>query len=148
MLIRNREHVKRVVSNANHGPQDGPVARRRALPPKTPFGAWLSEWLDDHPGVTHAAFAQDVGVSKGLISQWTAGDVKRIGAPNLAAVARTTGEPLDNLERLLYGNVGTRRASEEPGITLSRDELQAMMDGAADKAVRTLMAELAANRGE
>lgn len=121
-----------------------PVARRRAEPPKTPFGAWLAQWLDNHPAVTHAAFAADVHVSKGLITQWIGGTVPQ--GPNLQAIAARTGEPLDNLERMLYGS-GTQRA--EPGtITLSRDELQAMLDRAADQAVRALMAELAAGRGE
>lgn len=97
--------------------------------------------------MTHAAFALDVHVSKGLISQWIGGSVKRIGAQNLRSVAERTGEPLDNLERMLYGT-GTRRAAEGQGIYLTEEELQAMLDRAASQAVRALMAELEAGRGE
>lgn len=121
------------------------VARQRREPPNTPFGAWLAKWFEDHAAVTHAAFAQDVGVSKGLITQWIGGTVPK--GPALKEIARRTGEPLDNIERMLYGT-GTVRASEEPGVYITREELQSMLDQAAAKAVRDLMAELAANRAE
>lgn len=120
------------------------VARQRKEPPKTPFGAWLAQWLEDRPAVTQAAFAEDVGVSKGLITQWIGGTVPK--SPNLREVARRTGEPLENLERLLYGS--TAGVGERRTVNLTPDELEAMLTRAADLAVRQLLAELAASRGE
>lgn len=128
------------------------MARRRAQPPSTPFGAWLAQWFEDHPAVTHAAFAQDVGVSKGLISQWIGGDVKRITAPNLRRVAERTGEPLDNLERMLYG-AGTRR-NEEPGeldprvVAAIEAAVSRAFDRLADRLAERLATALPARPGD
>lgn len=121
------------------------VARQRREPPSTPFGAWLQRWFGDHPAVTHAAFAQDVGVSKGLITQWIGGTIPK--APTLAKIAKRTGEPLDNLERMLYGT-GTIREPEASSLILTRAELQTMLDAAASQAVRALMRELEEGRTE
>lgn len=92
------------------------MARRRTRAPRTPFGAWLEQWLADHPDVTHEAFAADVGVSKGLISQWTAGTVKQIGSINLQAVSARTGTDLALLERLVYGATSRPAPTLDPAI--------------------------------
>lgn len=92
------------------------MARRRTHPPKTPFGAWLEQWLTDHPDVTHQALADDLGVSKGLISQWTAGDVKQLSPKSLQAVARRTGFDLGQLERMVYGDSARPAATLDPAI--------------------------------
>ena len=120
------------------------VARQRREPPSTPFGAWLAKWFDDHSAVTHAAFAQDVGVSKGLITQWIGGTVPK--GPVLARIAERTGERLDNLERMLYG-VGTRRMAEERGIYLTSDQLEAMLLRAGVAAARLVLDEREEGRG-
>lgn len=80
------------------------MPKRRAQPSGTPLGVWLTQWLEANPEVTHAALAADVGVSKGLISQWAAGTIKKVGPDNLSELARATGTELGYLEGLVYGS--------------------------------------------
>lgn len=80
------------------------MARPRSNPPGTPFGAWLVSWFDAHPDVTLEAFGDDVGVTKGAVSLWISSQRRvAVKAPTLARVAKRTGEPLANLEVLVYG---------------------------------------------
>jgi transcriptional regulator with XRE-family HTH domain len=123
------------------------VARRRREPPKTPLGAWLGTWLGNHPEWTHQALADDIGVSKGLISQWTSGAVKNVTATNLRGLARVTGEPLENLEQLVYG-ASAARVREERGLYFTEAELEALLARAAERAVRQVLGEMAEGRGE
>jgi hypothetical protein len=107
------------------------VARPRGTP-KTPFGAWLGQWLDEHPELTLEAFgdrvAKAVGrrapLTDGAISQWLSGKVRRIGADNLRGVSIVTGEPYENLERLVYGG-----ATSTPGMPTAPPEWAEHMQG-------------------
>jgi len=122
------------------------VARPRSTPPSTPFGVWLSEWFENHKAVTLEAFAQDVGVTKSAVSLWI-GALKPVAVQpkTLRRIAKRTGADLEHLERMVYGQTGAgeRRASEEPGIYLTPVELEAMLERAAERAVRRILDEQA-----
>jgi transcriptional regulator with XRE-family HTH domain len=100
---------------------------------------WLTAWLADHPEVTHGALARDIGVSKGLISQWATGSVKTLAPPNLAGLARVTGTDLSHLENLVYGD---RAPSRSPVLSPEITELieRAVAAGVA-AAIRRLREE-------
>ena len=119
------------------------VPVRRSSPPTTPFGAWLLRWMEEHPEWTHQAFADEVGVSKGLISQWIGGTVKSVSTVNLSGVAHVTGEPLENLEQMVYGK-SIRPATRTPAgslITLTPEELESLLERAATRAIAKLREE-------
>ena len=122
------------------------MPRRRKGPPKTPLGAWLEAWLAEHEEWTHQALAADIGVSKGLISQWVSGAVKNVTATNLRGLARVTGEPLENLEQMVYG-ASARRVREERGLYFTEAELEALLQRAAERAVRQVLDELGEGHG-
>jgi len=92
------------------------VPKQPSAPPSTALGVWLTGWLTDHPEITHAALAADIGVSKGLISQWATGAVRTLEPPNLAGLARTTGVELSFLEGLVYGSKAPERESMATAI--------------------------------
>ncbi len=52
--------------------------------------------------MTLEAFAQEAGVSTSAVSLWLT-KTKRMDPDNLDAVARLTGEPAENLQRMVYG---------------------------------------------
>lgn len=111
----------------------------RRLPPTTPLGAWLERWLTDHGEWTHAALAAEVGVSKGLISQWVSGGVKKVSTPNLRGLARVTGEPFENLDRMVHGGDATPASG---GRYITESDLEALVERASERAMRRLVAEL------
>ena len=130
------------------------MARPRSGPPGSPFGAWLSQWFTSNPSWTFEGLAGEVGVTKSAVSHWLAQSTK-VGIPHLIELARVTGEPLDNLERMVYGRPispiarvtgtinatqGRQTSSGEALVVLSRDELEAMMRRAAVEAVRLVLA--------
>lgn len=78
------------------------MARRRGKP-KTAFGAWLDAWLTTNAAWTLASFGAEVGVSKSAVSLWLSGDTIRIPIERLRKIAEVTGEPVENLEQLVYG---------------------------------------------
>lgn len=103
--------------------------------------------MEAHPEWTHQALADEVGVSKGLISQWIGGTVKQVKSVNLASLARVTGEPLENLERMVYGKeiraIEARRlpAESKTTITLTPQELEDLLERAASRAIARLREE-------
>lgn len=113
---------------------------RRTTPPSTPFGAWLERWLDQNREWTHDAFAKAVGVSKGLISQWISGIVQKPEREAFQGVARVTGTPFEVLENMVYGGEPKKAA----GQYVRYDELEPLMERAAEKAIRRVLRE----RGE
>lgn len=114
------------------------MPKRRSQPSGTPLGVWLTQWLEANPEVTHAALAADVGVSKGLISQWAAGTIKKIGPENLSELARATGTDLSYLESLVYGS----RAPTRPSAL--SPELLAAIEGAVARGVAAAIERLRA----
>lgn len=115
------------------------MARRRP-PATTPFGAWLSEWLDDHASDwTVEAFAAEVGVSPSAVSLWLT-KTKRVGIDHLREVARITGEEFDALYRMVY----TRKAPTLPA-PITADvvaEIEKRMRLAFREELRAALAEL------
>jgi hypothetical protein len=118
------------------------VPKRRTSPPTTPLGAWLERWLLEHPEWTHQRLADEVDVSKGVVSQWISGEVRTLKQPSLVGLARATGEPLANLEELNYGKAAPERPGEGRGRYLTAEELESLMERAAKRAVREVLAEL------
>ena len=118
------------------------MARPRRTP-RTAFGAWLGQWLDEHPEYTQRAFGVDVAkaidrakpITPGAISQWLSGETRRIGIDVLRGVAEVTGEPIDNLERMVLGR------SVAGGVS------QAIMDEIDERMRRVIREELAAYLG-
>ena len=92
------------------------MPKQPSAPPSTALGVWLTGWLADHPEITHAALAADIGVSKGLISQWATGAVRTLEPPNLAGLARATDVELSFLEGLVYGSKAPERESMATAI--------------------------------
>ena len=92
------------------------MAKKRQTP-STPFGAWLDAWLDEHREWTLAALGEEIArrsgrkhpVTDGAISQWLSGATRRIAHQNLVGLAAVTGEPIANLEALVYGSSLTAR---------------------------------------
>lgn len=128
-----------------------PVARPRRTPPSTPFGVWLDHWFKDNPNVTYESFAQDVGgITKSAVSLWiSAVRPVAVKPATLRAVAKRTGARLEDLERMTYGETaGERRVSEPPGIYLTEEQLEALMERAAATAVRQVLDERARDHGE
>lgn len=119
------------------------MARPRRTP-RTAFGAWLGQWLDEHPEITQRGFGAQVAESMGrekaftagAISQWLSGETRRIGIDTLRGVAAVTGEPIENLERMVHGRAAASSLSPE-----MVDEIEARMR----KAIRE---ELAAYLGK
>lgn len=115
------------------------MARRRP-PATTPFGAWLSEWLDDHADDwTVEAFATECGVSPSAVSLWLT-KTKRVEVDNLREVARVTGEDFDVLYRMVY----TRKAPALPA-PITADvvaEIEERMRVAFREELRAALAEL------
>lgn len=113
------------------------MARRRP-PASTPFGAWLGRWLDDHPDWTVEGFATEVRVSPAAVSLWLT-KTKRVGVDHLREVARVTGQDFDTLWQMVY------RESQAPagaGVYITGEELEALLERAADRAVRRLLDEI------
>jgi transcriptional regulator with XRE-family HTH domain len=106
----------------------------------TPFGAWLNAWFLAHPDVTFEAFADEVGVSKSAVSLWiSATRPVQVKPATLRRVAVYTDEPLGNLEQLVYGLSRRSGAGTEPLISLTSEELEALMERAAELAVRKVL---------
>ena len=113
---------------------------RRAQPPQTAFGAWLTAWLDDHREQwTLAAFAQAVGVSSSAVSLWKS-TTKHVKIEHLRAVARVTNEPLENLQRMVYGG-RTPFAGVTREVRLTEEELEALVTRAVETALRRVFGE-------
>jgi transcriptional regulator with XRE-family HTH domain len=115
------------------------MSRPRGSPPATPFGSWLAGWLADHPDWTFQALATEVGVTKSAISLWISAERQpKIRIERLRRLARVTGEPIENLERLVYGN----QAERETASPLSPEILTAIRaevaSGVADGVVDVL----------
>ena len=104
------------------------MARPRRTP-TTAFGAWLDQWLDDHPEMTFKALGAEIAeamdrekpITAGAISQWINGATRRIPIDTLRGVAAVTGEPVENLEQMVYG----RRAA---GAGIAPADLDALED--------------------
>lgn len=92
---------------------------RRQQPPQTPFGAWLTAWLEEHDW-TVQAFAKATGVSPAAVSLWKT-KTKRLTIDHLEAVAAATGESSENLQRMVYSG----RAPMAPRNTAPAEELRA-----------------------
>jgi transcriptional regulator with XRE-family HTH domain len=97
-------------------------------------------WLDEHQDWTVDGLASEVGVSASAVSLWLT-KTKRVGPEHLVEVSRVTGEPLENLQRMVYG--GRTPLVQEPAITLTADELEALLERAAERAVRRVLDEQA-----
>jgi len=85
-------------------------------------------------------------LTDGAISQWLSGATRRVSLENLRGLSTVTGEPFENLERMVYGNAVSgdppaRRTSDEAGVYLTRSELDAMLERAALRALETLRDE-------
>jgi hypothetical protein len=120
--------------------QDADVARPRSTPPSTPFGVWLDTWFKDNDRVTYEAFADDVKVTKSAVSLWISA-VKpiQIKPATLRLVARRTGAQLGDLERMVYGRTAETERAGAPGVYLTADELEALLQRAAETAVRRVL---------
>lgn len=116
-----------------------PAMARRRPPPQTPFGAWLVAWLDDHPDVTVEAFGERVGVSASAVSLWTT-KTKRIKVEHLHKIAEVTGEPFENLQRMVYG--GRTPFGEAGEGSVLPPSLMRAIELAVDRAVRQTVDEL------
>ncbi len=107
------------------------MARPRPIP-STPFGAWLDAWFREHPDWTFESFAHEVGVTKSAISLWVSGATRRVPLEKLREVARVTGEPVENLEQLVYGRRPPQSAARlDPAIV-------AAIDASVERAVNRL----------
>lgn len=117
------------------------MARPRRTPPSTPFGVWLDTWFKDNDKVTYEAFADDVEVTKSSVSLWiSALRPIQIKPATLRLIAKRTGAQLDDLERMVYGRTaGPERTGEAPGVYLTADELEALLQRAAETAVRRVL---------
>lgn len=112
------------------------MAKRRP-PATTPFGAWLSEWFDDHPDEwTVEAFAAEVGVSASAVSLWFT-KTKRVGVDHLREVARVTGEDFEVIYRMVY----TRKAPALPPPDLPPGVTEAIAAAVAE-AMQPLLSRL------
>lgn len=121
------------------------VARPRSTPPSTPFGVWLDAWFKENDKVTLEAFAEDVGVSKSAVSLWiSATKPVSVKPTTLRRIAKRTGADLVHLERMAYGTDADPRAgrpAESGGIFLSPEQLEALLQRAAEAAVRRVLDE-------
>jgi transcriptional regulator with XRE-family HTH domain len=103
------------------------VARARSKPASTPFGAWLDQWLKANPDVTFESLAGDLGVTKSAISLWISTEKPiKVDVPKLRRLAERTGAPIENLERLVYGNPPAGPAAAPSALTLSPEILDAI----------------------
>lgn len=119
------------------------MARPRRTP-RTAFGAWLGQWLDEHPEFTQRGFGAEVAeamgrekpITAGAISQWLSGETRRIGIDTLRGIATVTGEPIENLERMVLGRSAVAGVSPE------------VMDEIENRMRKAFREELAAYLGE
>lgn len=71
----------------------------------------------------------------GAISQWINGQTRRIGIETLRGIAAVTGEPVGNLEQMVYGRRGETAA---PGITA--EEIGDLVEERVKRAVAEALA--------
>lgn len=122
------------------------MARPRKAP-ATPFGAWLEQWLTDNQGVTFESFAQDIGVTKSAVSLWIgARKPVAIKPTTLRRIAMTTGADLGDLERMVYGLRPEPRPPADRAITLTPEELEALLERAAERAIRRVLGDQSEGR--
>lgn len=114
------------------------MPKQPSAPPSTALGVWLTGWLADHPEITHAALATDIGVSKGLISQWATGAVKTLEPPNLSGLARATDVELSFLEGLVYGSKAPARESMAAAIAAAVAEEMRPLLARVDRLIELL----------
>jgi transcriptional regulator with XRE-family HTH domain len=127
------------------------VARPRRTP-QTAFGAWLDQWLTEHPETTFKALGAEIAeamgrekpITAGAISQWINGETRRIPIDTLRGIAAVTEEPVENLERMVYGRHGAVAASVSVDVL---DALEERMRRAFREELEAALAQLRADAG-